>query len=48
MIGPGREALSLFSQGWFATNLIFLVSIGSIAPYFVRLVGEWMALLHPP
>ena len=32
MIGPGREALSLVSQGWLATNLIFLVSIGRVAP----------------
>src|SRR5688572_13871506 len=32
-IGPGLEALSAFSQGWFATNRIFLVSTGGIAPY---------------
>ena len=39
MIGPGLEALSLFSQGLFDTNLIFLVSTSGVV-LFVSIVDS--------
>src|SRR5687767_11911496 len=44
IIGPGFEALLSFSQGWFATNLIFLVSTCGVALYYIHLAGEWIGL----